>query len=234
MAVETRVSSANVRQEPSQQMQTFWKKYSKPAAIVLAVLIIGFGGWFAYNAWVIQPKEEKAQDAIFKAQQYFAQDSLRLALNGDGVNKGFLYIIKNYGGTKTANLAKYYAGICDLKLGSYNEAITYLTDFSTDSKPVQMMTYGSLGDAYSELNKKSDAINAYQKAATTFEDDKDNSAEYLFRAALLSEVLGKNKEALDLYKQLKDKFPGTVRGSQADKYIYRLNIEPNANDLSVN
>ena len=232
MAVDTKVSNVNVEREPLRGVQTFWKRYSKPAATVLAVLIIGFGAWFAYDAWVVQPKEEKAEDAIFKAQQYFAQDSLRKALNGDGVNKGFLYIINNYSGTKTANLSKYYAGVCDLKLGSFNEAIKYLTDFSTDSKPVQMMAYGCLGDAYSEVNKKSDAVDAYKKAASTFEDDKDNSAEYLFRAALLNEVLGKNKEALDLYKQLKDKFPGTQRGAQVDKYIYRLSIEPN--NLSVN
>ena len=85
-----------------------------------------------------------------------------------------------------------------------------------------MMAYGCLGDAYSEANKKADAVDAYKKAATTFEDDKDNSSEYLFRAAMLSEVLGKNKEALDLYKQLKDKYPSTLRGAQIDKYIYRL------------
>ena len=27
--------------------------------------------------------------------------------------------------------------------------------------------------------------------------------------------------------QLKDKFPATMRGAQADKYLYRLSIEPN-------
>ncbi len=227
MAVETKVSNTNVQKEPLQEVQSVWNKWGKPASVVLAVLIIGFGAWFAYDAWVVQPKEEKAEDAIFKAQQYFGQDSLRKALDGDGINKGFLYIIKNYSGTKTANLSKYYAGVCDLKLGSFAEAIKYLKDFSTDSKPVQMMAYGCLGDACSEVNKKSDAVDAYKKAATTFEDDKDNSAEYLFRAALLSEVMGKNKEALDLYKQLKDKYPGTLHGAQIDKYIYRLSIEPN-------
>ena len=232
MAVETKVSNADVQQESLRQTPFSWQKYAKPASIVLAVLIVGFGAWLAYNAWVVQPKEEKAQDSIFKAQQYFAQDSLAKALNGDGINRGFLSVINNYNGTKTANLATYYAGVCNLKLGKFADAVKYLKDFSTDSKPVQMMAYGCLGDAYSELNKKGDAVDAYKKAASTFEDDKDNSSEYLFRAALLSEVLGKNKEALDMYKQLKDKFSGTTRGAQADKYIYRLNVEPN--DLSVN
>ena len=231
MAVETKVSKANAPAS-AREVQNFWQKWGKTAAIVLAALIVGFGAWFAYDAWIVQPKEEKAQDAVFKAQEYFAQDSLRKALDGDGVNKGFLSVMNNYSGTKTANLAKYYAGVCDLKLGSFSEAVKYLNDFSTDSKPVQMAAFGCLGDAYSELNKKTDAIDAYKKAATTFENDKDNSAEYLFRAALLSEVLGKNKEALDMYKEIKEKYSGTQRGSQIDKYIYRLSIE--SNDLSVN
>jgi TolA-binding protein len=94
-----------------------------------------------------------------------------------------------------------------------------------------MMAYGCLGDAYSELKKNNDAIDAYKKAASAFEKDDINSSEYLYRAALLSEVSGKNKEALELYKELKEKYPATEKGAQADKYIYRISIEPN--DLSV-
>jgi hypothetical protein len=43
----------------------------------------------------------------------------------------------------------------------------------------------------------------------------------------LLETTGKNAEALELYKELKTKFPKTDKGFQADKYIYRLNIEKN-------
>jgi tetratricopeptide (TPR) repeat protein len=227
MAVETNVKAVPVHGDTDSLMQGSWKKYAKPAAIIIAAAVLILGGWFAYNAWLVQPKEEQAEKAIYKAQQYFAQDSSYKVLHGDGVNKGVLAIISNYGGTKTANLAKFYAGVSYLKLEKFNEAVNYLKDFTTDSKPVQMKAYGCLGDAYSELNKKSEAIDAYKKAAATFEDDETNSAEYLFRAALLSEVSGNNKEAVDLYKQLKDKYPTTMRGAQADKYIYRLSIEPN-------
>jgi len=227
MAVETNVKAVPVHDDAAARMQGYWLKYSKPAAIIIAAAVLIFGGWFAYNSWFVQPKEEQAEKAIYKAQQYFAEDSSYKVLHGDGVNKGVLAVVNNYGGTKTANLAKFYAGVSYLKLGKFNEAVNYLKDFTTDSKPVQMKAYGCLGDAYSELNKKSEAIDAYKKAASTFEADEINSAEYLFRAALLSEVSGNNKEAVDLYKQLKDKFPATIRGAQVDKYIYRLSIEPN-------
>ena len=227
MAVETNVKAVPVQEESAARMQGYWKKYAKPAAIVVAAAIVIFGGWFIYNSWIVQPKEEQAEKAIYKAQQYFAQDSSSKVLQGDGVNKGVLAIMNNYSGTKTANLAKFYAGVSYLKLGKVNEAVNYLKDFTTDSKPVQMRAYGCLGDAYSELNKKTEAIDAYKKAASAFESDETNSAEYLFRAAMLSEVSGNTQQAVDLYKQLKDKFPATMRGSQADKYLYRLSVQPN-------
>ncbi|MEN9598079.1 MAG: hypothetical protein RL596_390 [Bacteroidota bacterium] len=204
-----------------------WKNVQKPVLAVLVVALVIGGGYYGYKEYIQKPKEEKAADAIFKAQQYFAIDSLNLVLNGDGQNKGALYVIKNYGGTKAANLAYYYAGVSYLKLGDFNNAVKYLKDFSTDAKQVQLLALGCLGDAYAELNKKDEAIEAYKKAARTFEEDENNSSEYLFRAALLSETSGKTKEAIDLYKELKDQFPKTEKGFQADKYINRLSIEKN-------
>ena len=211
----------------AQTAQKDLNKYIKPLATIAIVLVVATVGWFAYQNWIVKPKESKAQSAIAVAQQYFAADSFRLALDGDGVNKGFLGIIKNFDGTKTGNLAHYYAGICYLQTGDFNNALRQLGDFSTDSKPIQMQALGALGDAYSELKQNDKAIDSYKKASATFEEDQTNASEYLFRAALLSEIAGKTKDAVTLYKSVKDKFPNTVRGTQADKYIYRLSIEPN-------
>lgn len=207
--------------------QGFWQKNRKTIIIAAVAVIAIVGGWYYYQSNIVKPKEDAAADAIFKAQQYFARDSFNLALNGDGKSKGFLYIMSNYSGTKQANLSKYYAGVCYLKTGNFNKAVEYLNDFSTDAKQIQMMAYGCLGDAYSELGKKDDAVASYKKAAASFEDDDVNAPEYLFRAALLSETMGKNADAIELYKQLRDKYPNSERGYQADKYIYRLSIEPN-------
>ncbi|MEP6514209.1 MAG: tetratricopeptide repeat protein [Parafilimonas sp.] len=217
--------------DPMLKAKTVLQKYQKPIAIGVTAIIVLIGGWYAYTNYIVKPKGDQAADAIFKAQQYFAEDSVKLALNGDSISKGFLYIINNYGGTKQANLAKYYAGVCYLKLGDFNNAVKYLKDFSTDARQVQMMAYGCLGDAYSELGKNEDAVNYYKKAAETFDMDETIASEYLFRAALKLETLGKNSEALVLYKQIKEKFPQTERGYEAGKYIYRLSIEPN--DFSV-
>ncbi len=205
--------------------QNFWQKNSKTILIILVALIAIVSGWFGYSNYILKPKEDKAADAIVKVQEYFRMDSSNLVLNGEGQNKGALYIINTYGGTKTANLAKYYAGVSYLHKGEFANAVKYLKDFSTDAKQVQLLALGNLGDALSELNQKDEAIATYKKAASVFEIDQANSAEYLFRAALLSETSGKTKEALEIYKDVKAKFPKTDKGFQADKYIYRLSIE---------
>jgi tetratricopeptide (TPR) repeat protein len=205
--------------------QSFWQKNSKTVLIILVALLAVVGGYFGYTNYILKPKEDKAADAIVKVQDYFRMDSSNLVLNGDGQNKGALYIINNYSGTKTANLAKFYAGVSYLHIGDFANAVKYLKDYSTDAKQVQLLALGNLGDALSELNQKDEAIATYKKAATVFEADEANSAEYLFRAGLLSETTGKTKEALEIYKELKAKFPKTDKGFQADKYIYRLSIE---------
>src|SRR6185436_17748757 len=95
--------------------QDFWTKYQKQITIVLAVVVLGVGGWWVYSNFVVKPRAEKAVDAMFKAEDYYRKDSLQKALNGDGINWGFLKVIKEYGGTKTGNLAHLYAGDCYLR-----------------------------------------------------------------------------------------------------------------------
>lgn len=214
-----------VETDPLLKAKSLWDQYSKPVLIVLAVLIVVFGGWYSYKTYVAAPNEEKAALAIYTAEGYFREDSSKLALNGDGFHKGFLYVINNYGSTKTGNLAKYYAGISYLKTGDFNNAVKYLSDFSTSAKQIQMMAYGALGDAYSELGKKEDAVSSYKKASETFTEDELNSSEYLFRAALKSKVDGNNQQALELFKKLKEQFPNTAHGREADKYIHSLSDE---------
>jgi tetratricopeptide (TPR) repeat protein len=200
----------------------YQERYGKQTLIAVAVLILIAASYFGYQHFVQEPKESQAREAMFRAEDYFRMDSVRLAVDGDHVNAGFTKIISKYPDTKAARLAAFYAGSCYLKLGDYDKAVKYLKDFSTPAMQVQAKAYGLLGDAYSELNKKEDALAAYKKAGSTFEKDEITSSEYLFRAGYLYESMGKIQEAIDMYQLIKDKYPATQRGFDIDRYLARL------------
>jgi tetratricopeptide (TPR) repeat protein len=199
-------------------------RYGKQTMVAVIILLLIAGGYFGYRHFIQEPKEQKGMEAMFRAEDYFRMDSVSLALNGDNVNAGFTKIISRYPGTQAASLASFYAGSCYLKLGDFNNAVKYLKDFKTPSLQVQAKAYGLLGDAYSELNKKDEAIAAYKKAGTAFEKDEIISPEYLFRAGYLYESMGRNKEAIEMYQLIKDRYPASQRGFDIDRYLARLGV----------
>lgn len=202
--------------------KSFWEHNSKKILIITGALLLLVGGIIAYRNFLSEPNERKAAEAMFRAQDYFNRDSVRLALNGDNINPGFLKVISRFGGTNAANLAHFYAGSCYIKLGDFNNAIKQLKDFSTDSKQISARAMCLLGDAYSELGKKEEAAGQYSKAGKLFEKDDFNSPEYLFRAGYLYESMGRNKDAIEMYRLIKDKYAKSQRGFDIDKYLARL------------
>ena len=204
--------------------QDFWTRYQKQITVVLAVLVLGIGGWYAYKNFVVKPNTEKAVDAMYKAEEYYRMDSLQKALNGDGINWGFVRVIKEYGSTDAGNLAHLYAGDCYLRTGDFNNAVKHLKEYSTPDKLYQARAYKLLGDAYSELGKNDDAIAYYKKSANHFPEDLHNSAEALLFAASLSDKSGKTKEAIELFKEIKERFPNTQAYNESDKYLAMHNI----------
>ena len=89
---------------------------------------------------------------------------------------------------------------------------------------IEAKAEGLIGDAYAELKKNKDAITHYKNAGNIFSEDQSISSEYLFRAALLSEIDGNNDQAIELYKTIKEKYPRTEKGFGVDKYLSRLGV----------
>ena len=203
-------------------VQQFWLKNSKVIIYALVIIVLVVAGFFLYKNYVLGPEEQKASEAMWKAEDYYRKDSASLALNGDGVSQGFLKIISKYGGTKSGRLAKFYAASCYMKLNDFNNAIRQLKDFSTDDKLVSVRAAGLLGDAYAETGKRGEAADQYKKAGVLFPADNFDSPEYLFRAGLLYQELGKNNDAIDAFKIIRDKYSASERGMDINKYLARL------------
>jgi tetratricopeptide (TPR) repeat protein len=211
----------------------FWEKNSKPIIYISTAIILLAGGWLVYKYMIKLPKEEKANNAVFVVQKYFSDfsnapsDSAKTmlanrVLNGDGGNSGALKFISKYGGTDASNLCHYYVGACYLYLKQFDKVIKYLKDFDTDATQIQSRAYGMIGDAYAEQKKNTDALNYYRKAADVNEKDEFTSSEFLFRAGLFAETIGKKQDAVDLYKKIKKDYPLTDKAANIDKYLARL------------
>ncbi len=193
---------------------------------IISYVILGVGLlaaiYFAYKYLYIGPKEKEAVNAMYKAEEVFAKDSFALALeNPGGGFDGFLGIIDNYGGTKAANLAKYYAGISYLNLGKYEDAVTYLEDYSAGDEVTSIMKSGALGDAHAELGDKEKAMSFYKKAASSTENDM-LAPYYTHKLAMLYYSEGKTKEAAEQLEIIKAKYPDSNEFRDAEKLLARL------------
>jgi tetratricopeptide (TPR) repeat protein len=202
-------------------MQSSFEKNQKVIIGAVVALVVLVGGFFGYREFIQKPNEEKAANSLFSAARWFEVDSLNFTLNGDGQHKGALDVIKKYDGTKAANLARYYAGMSYLRTGKPQDAIKHLEKFDGKGTPLEYLAYGAIGDAYMEQGKADKGIEMYKKAAGN-EKDMYTSPLYLFRAALASEQTGKIEDAKKMYKELKEKYPYSQQGNQADKYLARL------------
>ena len=132
---------------------------------VVAVIII-VAGFIMYKHLYAEPREEKAQAALFKGQELFEQDNFEQALNGDSIGyTGFLKVASDFSRTKAANLAKAYAGICYAHLGKYDEAIKYLNDFDGTDQMVGPAVLAAAGNCYAQLDQLDKAASSLLKAA---------------------------------------------------------------------
>ena len=184
---------------------------------VLAALTIGIAGYNYY----IADMNNTAQEELFQAQYYFEADSLGLALNGDGNSYGFLEIIDEFPGTKVANLANFYAGASYLRLGDFDGAIRYLTNFSSSDYLVQARAYSLIGDAYLEQDDFTNAA-TYYKQASEYKANRYFSPVYLKKLAIARENGGDLAGAMAAYQIIIDEYPQSDLIHDARKHKARL------------
>ena len=206
------------------QSEAFLIKY-KNAIIggVVAVIII-VAGFIMYKNLYAEPREEKAQAALFKGQELFEQDNFEQALNGDSIGyTGFLKVASDFSGTKAANLAKAYAGICYAHLGKYDEAIKYLNDFDGTDQMVGPAVLAAAGNCYAQLDQLDKAASSLLKAADKA-DSNTLSPIYLLQAGEILVKQGKVEEAIKAYTTIKDKYFQSYQAMDIDKYIEQAKL----------
>jgi TolA-binding protein len=194
---------------------------------LLAVVIVVVG-YFAYDKFIADPKQQEGAEELFVLQQNFQKavddtankaDSLyNLVLKGSEGKFGAIKIAEEYSGTNAGNLANYYAGIAYLNTGKYAEAVTSLEKFSSDDIMLSTLAKGAIGDAYAQQNKSKEALEFYLKAADASKND-FTRPRYLLKAAKTALALGNKADALKYFTDIKDNYDASPESQQIDALI---------------
>ena len=201
--------------------EAFIEKYQKQILFVVAVVVLLVLAVIAFRNFYIQPREIEAENEMGKAQSMFAVDSFKVALEGDGNNIiGFKEIVSEYGITNSGNLAAAYSGICYYKLGQYENAINFLSQYDGEDNYFSIAVIGLIGDSYVELGDTSKALHYFEKAAGY--KNEVLSPIYLKKAGIVNESLKKPEKALKAYTEIKDNYPKSNESADIDKYIARV------------
>lgn len=190
--------------------------------IIALILIIG--GAIAYHKAYSAPREKNAQIALFKGQEYLEKGEYQIALDGDSIGyKGFEYVINEFGGTKAANLAYAYKGICHQNLGNFEEAIKALDKFKAKDQMVAPSILGAIGNCYAELGDL-DKATSYLMNAAKNADNHTLSPIFLKQAGIIFIKETKYDKAIHAFTQIKEKYFNSYQAMDIDKYIEQASL----------
>lgn len=202
----------------------YFEKHKSLIIGVVAAIVVVVVAYFGYKYLYLAPKEKTAAEEMFYAQRYFEMDSLNVALNGDGEHAGLLEISDRYRLTKSGKIACYYAGLAYLHQSQFEEAIQYISKFKTNDPVLFILSQQALGDAYLESEQLEKAAAAYARASSSYANETLTPA-VMMRHAMVLEMMAKNEKALQVYTQVRERFPMSREASDIDRYIARINAK---------
>lgn len=204
--------------------ETFFLKHKKLIFGVLCAVIVVIVGEILYHSYVALPHEEEASTELAKSEQLMMQQQYDQAL------KGFQRVASDYSGTDAGNLANLYTGLCyaHLQKPDWKKALEYVEKFNTrDDQLVSPESQVALGDIYANNDQLDKAIQSFKNAAEMADKRAEGNINLtvsplaLLKAGQLLESQGKKAEALEIYKNIKQKYVSSPIYQEIDKYIER-------------
>ena len=219
MAKEIKNENAEAVVEAVSKTEKFFQENGKLLSIICAAFVVACALVFCWFKFAYQPKVNEAQGQMAVAEQNFRNADYQLALNGDGNALGFVQIIDEYG-KKAGKAVYFYAGVCELQLGEWEQAIKYLQAYKGKDAILSARATACIGDAYVGLEDYKKALTCFEEAAAVV--DNMFAAGYLLKAGVVAEKLGENAKALSFYEKIQDQYPQSMEAYDIDKYIGRI------------
>ena len=210
------LKAAPVEEQQVTKTEAFFEKNKKTIIGVVVAFVVIVVGIILFNNYYLEPRANEASTELAKSQELFDQQQFEKAL------PGFQKVASDYSSTDAGNLAQLYIGLCQAKLGKWQEAVDALESFSDQGdQMISPAAEGALGNAYANLKQLDEAVEHLKKAAKKA-DNNSLSPTFLIQAGEILESQGKKAEALELYKEVKEKYFNSMQYQTIDKYIERV------------
>lgn len=208
--------------ETFSKAQSFYDKNKTTligAGVAVFIILAGSIGYYYYSS----AQEKQAQQLMANATQAYMNQNYEVALRGsqEDFTVGFEQIINNYSMTDAANLAQYYAAVCEFKLGNTQQALGYITNYEV---PAGIMGVGPLsfhGVILTELKNHEEAARVYVKAAEWDVNDSTTPYNYLEAAHAFKEA-GNRSEARKYAQKIINEYGDSQQATGAQKLLGML------------
>lgn len=191
---------------------------------LLVTLLVVIGVLIGYNFYSAS-QEEKAQNLLATAEQFYSNGDYDKALNGDEytLSYGFVQISDDFSGTNAGNLATYYAAVSHFNLGNYEEALAYITEYK---QPKGIMGVGSVSFHASLLEVNGNlekAAKKYEEAAKW--DVNDSTTPYnLMKAAKIYYELDNASKVEELSSTIIEDYPNSPEATTSQTILGKLAV----------
>lgn len=185
---------------------------------VIVVIALSIGYYF-YS----QSQEDQAQQMLGFAEEMYRNGNYEQALTGNQQDlvAGFNDIINNYPRTYAANLAYYYAAVCEYELDNPKQALSRIKDHEPAEGILGVGPVSFYAAVLNELERYEDAGQRFVKAAEW--DINDATTPFnLLKAAQAYQLGGRNQQAYDLVDRMLNEYPDHSMTDQAERLKGRL------------
>ncbi len=199
--------------------EQFFEDNKKTISGIVAVLVLAFVGYFAYQMFVVKPKQMEAANSLYPVQVAFQNDSLQ------GVIEEGELVADEYSSVGAGKLASFYTAIALRDNGKYEEALDYFKKVDVDDAAIGVLALGNAGDMYIELGEIEEGAKWLDKAAKKAQN---SSAEtvlapvYLHKAGDAYLYLEDFDKAKKLYKTIIDDYSGYSEMVKVKEQYYSL------------
>lgn len=178
-------------------------------AIVVAIVLI-------YVYAVRQPGINSANNAL-------GQADMELLMGNDSVALAKYQQVAADHGYDAGNLAKLNSAILLYRNGKYEEALTYLKDYSSSESIIGASAKSLEGDCYVNLNKYPEAIDCYKQAVKISDNNPHYTPAFLLKEATVLREQKDFKAEAEIYEQIVNDYPeyGNEIGVDIRKYLER-------------